>query len=114
MIMNVQVTKEIIDSEQYTVVDIRTKGEWMESGIVKDSHLIPFWNDMGEYDAPGFIEQMKELEKKGKEIALICRTGNRTGQIAGFLNQQGMDIKSLNGGVMVLAQEGYDFTPYNG
>jgi rhodanese-related sulfurtransferase len=112
--MNVQVTKEIIDNEQYTVVDIRTKGEWMESGVVKDSHLIPFWDEMGQYDAEGFIASMKELEKHGKEIALICRTGNRTGQVAGFLNQQGMNIKSLNGGVMMLGQQGYSFTPYNG
>ena len=55
---------------------------------------------------------MDELGGKDVEIGLICRTGARTAQVAGFMEQQGYNVKNLVGGVMKLTREGYELVPY--
>lgn len=112
MSIHIPVSKSLIENSDFTIVDIRTEPEWRQTGVVKGSHLITFFDAQGNYDAKAFLKKMDELAKEGKEIALICRTGNRTGQVANFMSQQGYEVKNLDGGVMNLASEGYDFEPY--
>ena len=111
--MNVYPDQEMLENSDMIVVDIRTKGEWLQSGIVPNSKCITFFDEMGSYDAEGFIKAIDELGGKEKNIGLICRTGSRTGQVAAFMHQQGYtNIKNLAGGVMKLMSEGYQLVPY--
>ena len=112
MSIHIPVSTSLIENSDFTIVDIRTKPEWIQTGIVKGSHLITFFDAQGNYDAKDFLKQMDELAKEDKEIALICRTGNRTGQVANFMAQQGYKVKNLDGGVMSLASEGFEFESY--
>ncbi len=104
---------EAIIKSGIPIVDIRTKPEWQETGVIKNSLLITFFDEQGRYDAQAFL---KELEKqhitKDKEFALICRTGNRTSAIAGFLSQQGYKVVNLQGGIKRLISQGYVTEPY--
>ncbi len=112
MSINVTPDKELLENSEMIIVDIRTEGEWMETGIVPGSKTITFFDERGGYDAEGFLKQMDELGGKDVEIGLICRTGSRTAQVAGFMKQQGYNVKNLVGGVMKLAREGYQLVPY--
>ncbi len=113
MSINVTPDKELLENSDMIIVDIRTEGEWMQTGIVPGSKTIVFFDERGGYDAEGFLKQIDELGGKDVEIGLICRTGARTAQVAGFMQQQGYNVKNLVGGVMKLAREGYQLVPYS-
>jgi len=110
--MNVYPDKEMLENSDMKIVDIRTPMEWQQTGVVPGSTMITFFDQMGNYDAESFIKKMDELGGKDVEIGLICRTGNRTAQVAGFLEQQGYNVKNLDGGIMKLMSEGYDLDVY--
>ena len=86
---------------------IRTAPEWKETGVVKDSVLITFFDEQGNYDAHAFLESLNEHVSKEKEFAIICRTGNRTTALGKFLSQQGYRVINLQGGIKHLISQGY-------
>jgi|SaaInl8_200m_RNA_FD_contig_41_62811_length_1968_multi_4_in_0_out_0_3 rhodanese-related sulfurtransferase len=114
MSINIYPDATLLDDKnsEMVIVDIRTEPEWEETGIVERSHTITFFDLQGNYDAEGFLKAMDALGGKTQEIGLICRTGSRTAQIAGFMEGHGYDVKNLAGGVMKLMNEGYQLTPY--
>jgi len=112
MSINVTPDKEMLENSDMVIVDIRTPGEWMQTGVVPGCKTIMFFDERGSYDAEGFLKQIDALGGKDVEIGLICRTGARTAQVAGFMKQQGYNVKNLVGGVMKLMHEGYKLKPY--
>lgn len=112
MSINVTPDKELLENSDMIIVDIRTPGEWAQTGVVPGCKTIMFFDERGGYDAEVFLKQIDELGGKDVEIGLICRTGARTAQIAGFMEQQGYNVKNLLGGVMQLTREGYKLSSY--
>ena len=66
------------------LVDIRTPEEWAQTGIAEGAIAL----DMTDKT---FVDSLVKLraEYPGKPIALICRTGNRSGYVFDALNKQG-------------------------
>jgi len=90
------------------VIDIRTPAEWRETGIVKGSYPIMFFDEQGNYDVPKFLKALDKVVKKDEQFALICRVGSRTGMVSDFLaNKMGYKVINLKGGIMKLFSEGY-------
>ena len=90
------------------VIDIRTPAEWRETGIVKGSSTIMFFDEEGNYDVEKFIKALNKVVKKDEQFALICRVGSRTGMVSDFLaNKMGYKVINLKGGIMKLISEGY-------
>ncbi len=89
-------SKELIE-KKVPIVDIRTPSEWKETGLVKGSIPIQFFNEQGQYDIPAFLKELNEKVDTSKEFALICRTGSRTQMVGMFLsdklNYKVIDIK---------------------
>ncbi len=73
-------------SNQQTIVDVRTPGEFM-GGHVAGSINIP----LQEIQA-----RLEELKALPQPIVLCCASGNRSGQATSFLKSQG--INCTNGG----------------
>ncbi|OAN50586.1 hypothetical protein A6A04_17955 [Paramagnetospirillum marisnigri] len=69
------------------LVDIRTPPEWAQTGTIKGAHRIMAFDERGKL-APDFIEKLAAVAKPGEEVALICRTGNRTGFLGKALTEQ--------------------------
>ncbi len=91
-----------------TVIDIRTPGEWKQTGIVKDAHTIMFFDERGGYNVDKFLAELDKVVKKDEPFALICRTGSRTAMISDFLDKElGYKVINLKGGMVKLIQEGY-------
>lgn len=68
--------QELLD-QGVKVVDIRLQEEWQQTGIVKDSHTITFFDRTGRIN-PNFVPEFTKLVKKDEPVALICRTGSRS------------------------------------
>ena len=90
------------------IIDIRTPAEWRETGIVKGSYTIMFFDEQGNYDVPKFLKALDGVVKKDEQFALICRVGSRTGMVSEFLSKDiGYKVINLKGGIMKLISEGY-------
>jgi len=95
------------------IIDIRTTAEWKETGIVKDSYTIMFFDEKGDFNLENFLRQLNMAVKKDEQFALICRVGSRTGMVAEFLSEKlGYKVINLKGGIMKMIHEGYKTVPY--
>jgi len=90
-----------------TLIDIRTQGEWQETGLVAGAIPITFFDEQGQYDARAFLASLQEHVSRDEPFAIICRTGNRTRAISAFLSDQGYQVVNLRGGIYGLMAEGY-------
>ncbi|BAO45561.1 rhodanese-like domain-containing protein [Thiolapillus brandeum] len=70
------------------VIDIRRPEEWQQTGIVKGSHLITFFDKRGNYNAQAWLDKLAPIAGKNDPFVLICRTGNRSGVVSRFLDQK--------------------------
>ena len=95
------------------IIDIRTPAEWRETGIVKGSYTIMFFDEKGNFNVETFLKQLDRVVKKDEPFALICRVGSRTGIVSEFLSERlGYKVTNLKGGIMKMIHEGYKTVPY--
>ena len=98
---NEYLTQKFLDSKMPTV-DIRTVGEWKETGILKGSIPIEFFNEQGQYNIPDFLAKLNSKVDTSKPFALICRTGSRTKMVAQFLSDTyNYKVTNVTGGIMI-------------
>ncbi|MBV7377990.1 rhodanese-like domain-containing protein [Maritimibacter dapengensis] len=84
------------------VVDIRRPEEWAETGVVEGSMLFTFTT------ADRFLAQVSGELSDGRDLVLICRTGNRTQAAADALAGQIPNrIVSVEGGITRIISDGY-------
>ncbi len=90
------------------VIDIRTRPEWEQTGIVPGSHLLTFFDERGNADPATWLERAKAISKPGDPLIIICRTGNRTKALSQFLSQRAGYAKVYNvkSGIVAWAKEG--------
>lgn len=69
------------------IVDIRRQQEWQQTGIVKGSKTITFFDHMGNIN-PDFVNDFTSIVKPDQPVILICRTGNRTQAASAAIAQQ--------------------------
>lgn len=85
------------------IIDIRTPQEWKETGVVKDSHKIMFFDENGDYDIPKFMKKFQEVVRdKNQPFIIVCRTASRTKVVGYFLSKEVgyTRVKELDGGVV--------------
>jgi len=71
------------------VIDIRTPPEWEQTGIVPTSKKLMFFDERGGYNVQSWIAQFEKIVKdKNQPFVLVCRSGNRTGQVGNFLAKE--------------------------
>ncbi|MFZ4535968.1 rhodanese-like domain-containing protein [Propionivibrio sp.] len=95
------------------IIDIRTAGEWKETGIIAGSRLLTFFDEKGRSDAPAWLEKAKLVAKPEQPVILICRSGNRTRAATQFLSQQAgyKTVYNVSGGLNAWAREGRAVVP---
>ena len=97
------------------IVDIRTVDEWKETGLVKGSIPIQFFDERGQYDIRAFLEALKANVDTTKQFALICRTGSRTAMVAQFLSDKlHYKVIDIQGGIMKAYELKAPIVPYQG
>ena len=100
--ISAQELKEL-QAQNAPVIDIRTPGEWKETGVIPGAHKIMFFDERGGYDVQKFLDALhKVAPDKNKPVIIYCRTGSRTKIVGDFLARQVgyKEVKDLNGGIM--------------
>jgi rhodanese-related sulfurtransferase len=87
---------------EMAAVDVREAGEW-EAGHIAGSTWIP----MGE-----FVERVGELPEG--PLAIVCRSGSRSGMVADWLVRSGIDASNLAGGLLAWQAASLPIEPAGG
>ncbi len=74
-------------SEGVPLIDIRTPGEWSETGIIEGSYQITFFNEKGEVNISQWLLNFDKIADRQKPFILICRSGRRTGVVSKYLDK---------------------------
>lgn len=112
-ITNEEASQTLIDSAT-PIVDIRTPGEWKETGLLKRAIPIMLFDEKGNYDLKLFLEQLNSAVDTKKPFAIICRTGSRTKILASFLSQKmNYDVINLKSGMVYAKYAKLPILPYN-
>lgn len=78
------------------LVDLRTVGEWQQTGVVEGSQLLMLFDERGRADVEQWIKQVDQVADPAGPIILICRTGNRTSKAAQLLAEKNPARKIYN------------------
>lgn len=112
---NEYLTQKLLDSK-IPIVDIRTVGEWRETGLLENSIAIQFFNEQGQYNIPVFLATLNAKVDTKKPFALICRTGSRTKMVATYLSDTyNYKVTNVTGGIKIhqMKYEDLNFVKYN-
>jgi len=66
------------------IFDVRRPDEWRQTGVINSSKLLTVVNANGKLN-PEFLPRFTSMVSKDDPVILICRTGNRTSQLARYL-----------------------------
>ncbi len=101
-----QMSVEEMAANGALVVDIRTPGEWAETGVIDGAKLVTFT------DPESFLAAVGPDLADGRDLVLVCRSGRRSGAAADALQSLIPNrIVSQDGGMSVLIGEGYQAVP---
>ena len=100
-------------SKKIPIIDIRTQGEWKETGLLKGAIPITFFDERGSYNIPLFLKELSTKVNVKKPFALVCRSGSRTKMVSAFLSQKlGYNVYDLNGGMLYVMGKNLPIVPY--
>ena len=60
------------------LIDIRTEGEWRETGIINKSYLLTFFDNEGNYDFKKWMIEVGEIADENGPVIIMCRSGRRS------------------------------------
>ena len=70
------------------LIDIRTKREWYETGVIKKSNLLTFFDKDGNYNVKEWMSKLKKIASNKDPVIIICRSGRRSRIVSNFLDQE--------------------------
>lgn len=85
-----------LTAQGVAVVDVRTAGEWRQTGVVAGSQLITLFDETGQADPAAWLRTLDSKVPADRPVVLICRTGNRSGKAAQLLEQRDPRRKIYN------------------
>jgi rhodanese-related sulfurtransferase len=90
--------------ENVFLLDVREPDEWA-AGHAPDAHHIPMM------EVPARLAEVPD----DAEVVVVCRSGGRSGQVVGYLMNQGWDnLRNLDGGMRAWAAAGRDMVSEDG
>jgi rhodanese-related sulfurtransferase len=96
------------------IIDIRTPDEWEETGIVKGSIPIMFFDKNRNYDLDAFLKKLNKVVKKDEHFVVICKSGVRGGILGAILGEQnGYNVTAIKGGIQEAIMKNIPMQNYN-
>ena len=94
------------------LIDIRTNSEWQNTGIIKNSKLLTFFDQNGKSDVKSWMNKLSVVAKKDQPIIVICRSGRRSGIVSDMLiNEENYSkVYNANSGIMAWINSGLETT----
>lgn len=94
--ISVKDLKSAQDSGAARVIDVREKHEY-DSGHVPGAEWIPM----------SLVPLRAEEFKSADPVYVVCRTGNRSGQVVMWLANQGIKTINVDGGTVMWQNQGF-------
>ena len=90
-----------LQKEGLSVIDIRTEGEWKDTGIIKGAHKMTFFSEQGQPLLADFFFDLGLLvEDKTTPFIIYCAHASRTASLGQGLIQMGFEnVYELKGGI---------------
>ena len=84
------------------IIDIRRAEEWSDTGVIKHSNLLTFFDKQGNYNIDKWLPELKKIVKEGEPVIIICRSGKRSGIVSKFLDEQAnfTNVYNSSGGML--------------
>lgn len=85
-----------------SIIDIRRADEWRNTGVIKQSSLITFFDKQGNHNKEGWMSQLKKIVNQDDPVIIICRSGKRSGIVSKFLDEQAnyTNVYNASGGMV--------------
>ena len=101
--------------DNIVMIDVRRVDEFKRTGVIKNAHLLTFFDEYGEYDIEKWMGEFEKLvTSKEQTFVLICAHANRTRTIGNFLiEQEYKNTAHLYGGMALWMQELREVIAYN-
>jgi rhodanese-related sulfurtransferase len=92
---------ETLEAKGVPVIDIRTPGEWKQTGIIEGAHKMMFFTPKGDADLANWFYDLGRLVKdKEQPFIIYCAHANRTKVLGKGLEQMGFKhVYELKGGI---------------
>jgi len=92
---------EKLKADGVPIIDIRTKQEWKDTGIIEGSHKITFFSEQGQpLLADWFFEVGHLIKDKKAPLIIYCAHANRSKSLGEGLIQMGFEnVYELKGGI---------------
>ena len=72
-------------SEKTLIIDVRRVEEWSDTGVIKNSKLLTFFDSQGNYNAEKWHAGISKLSDTTTPVILICRSGARSKTVANWM-----------------------------
>ena len=84
------------------VIDIRRAEEWQDTGVIKQSHLITFFDNKGNHNIEEWLPKLKKIVNEDEPVIIICRSGKRSGMVSKFLDEDAnySNVYNASGGML--------------
>ena len=84
------------------IIDIRRAEEWSDTGVIKQSNLLTFFDKQGKHNIDKWLPELKKIVKEGDPVIIICRSGKRSGIVSKFLDEQSnfTNVYNASGGML--------------
>jgi len=82
------------------LIDIRTEGEWYETGVINSSHLLTFFDNDGNYDYKKWMTELGKIADENGSVIIICRSGRRSRIVSNMMikeNSEYLIFHATNG-----------------
>lgn len=94
-----EAAKAMVDQGKITLIDVRSPGEWRQTGIPSGSHAVTIHNPNG---IKAFVGRVLETVggDRSRPVALICAAGVRSARALRILNANGFtDVYDVSAGM---------------
>ena len=104
--LQTKIVEKMID-DNIVMIDVRRPDEWDRTGVIKNAHLMTFFDEYGNHNIEKWMQEFEKLVTSKKQtFVLICAHANRTRTIGNFLIEQGYENTAhLFGGMALWQQE---------
>jgi len=85
-----------------SLIDIRRAEEWRETGVIKESNLLTFFDKEGNHNIEEWLPKLKKITKEGDPVIIICKSGKRSGIVSKYLDEQAnyTNVYNASGGML--------------
>ena len=85
-----------------SLIDIRRAEEWRDTGVIKESNLLTFFDKEGNHNIEEWLPKLKKITKEGDPVIIICKSGKRSGIVSKYLDEQAnyTNVYNASGGML--------------